>query len=80
MKIIFSILTFLLLTTNVSIAQENTNETSNDENSKNSLVLVGIEAMACQHGCADTIAANLKNPKGIKTAEVSYQKSNPNSL
>jgi len=36
-------------------------------------ILVAIEGMACQEGCADTIAENLRKVEGINTAEVSYK-------
>ncbi|WP_171036999.1 heavy-metal-associated domain-containing protein [Maribacter algarum] len=36
-------------------------------------ISVTIEGMACQEGCADTIAENLRKVEGINTAEVSYK-------
>ncbi|MFK7811141.1 MAG: heavy-metal-associated domain-containing protein [Maribacter sp.] len=36
-------------------------------------VTITIEGMACQEGCAETIAKNLKETEGIHTAKVSYE-------
>ncbi len=36
------------------------------------IAYVTIDGMACQEGCADIIAKNLKETKGIQSAEVSY--------
>ncbi|MFK7812634.1 MAG: heavy-metal-associated domain-containing protein [Maribacter sp.] len=36
-------------------------------------IIVTVEGMACQEGCADTIADNLRKTEGIKTAEVSFE-------
>lgn len=33
---------------------------------------ITIDGMACQEGCADTIAKNLEETQGIQSAEVSY--------
>lgn len=34
---------------------------------------VTVEGMACQEGCADAIAKNLEEIKGIQSAEVSFE-------
>lgn len=36
-------------------------------------VTITIDGMACQEGCADTIAKNLKKTEGIYSAQVSYE-------
>lgn len=33
---------------------------------------ITIDGMACQEGCANTIAKNLEETKGIQSAEISY--------
>ncbi|VAW15578.1 hypothetical protein MNBD_BACTEROID03-1889 [hydrothermal vent metagenome] len=36
--------------------------------------VITIDGMACQEGCADTIKTNLDGIKGVRSAEVSYDK------
>lgn len=36
-------------------------------------VIITIDGMACQEGCADAIGKNLKNTEGINSAQVSYE-------
>lgn len=62
------ILVFIVQCTSTKSTQNITDATSNKT------VLITIEGMACQEGCADTIKMNLEDLKGVQSAEVSYDK------
>lgn len=57
---------------NISLGQETTTETVESTTSTSATVILEIEGMACQEGCADAISANLKKTEGIDSAVVSY--------
>ncbi len=65
------ILLVLMTCTNVLTAQENGLNIQGNET-----VIIKIAGMACQEGCADKIAENLGNLKGVQSAEVSFETGN----
>lgn len=68
MKLYLSVLALFFIST-VSLAQEGTSKTK-----KNTSVIIEVEGMACQEGCADKISASLKETSGILVADVSYER------
>ena len=72
MKAIFSLMV-LLLSSNLAFAQAKQNNTLATEQIKLTTVVIGIEGMACQEGCADKISQNLQNTTGVTAAVVSYE-------
>mgnify|MGYP000701732501 CR=1 FL=1 len=73
MKPFLSILT-LFLACSFSFSQEIQNDTLTQQQQGLSIVIVSIEGMACQEGCADKIGLNLQNTLGVISAAVSYDK------
>jgi copper chaperone CopZ len=53
----------LCLTVNILEAQD----------TSNTIAIIEIDGMACQEGCADKIASNLKETEGVISAEVSFK-------
>ena len=78
MKINFLVLCTiaLCLTANLSVAQNNPNKVTIIENVQSTSIIIGIDGMACQEGCADKIAANLNEKEGVISAEVSFEEKN----
>lgn len=73
MKSFFTVLC-LFVVVYISFGQ-NIQDDSFDAIKKNlSIVLVGIESVACQEGCADKISDNLNKADGVVSAVVSYDK------
>jgi copper chaperone CopZ len=66
---LFITLTALFFVSTLSLAQE-----GRTESEKITSVLIEVEGMACQEGCADKISSNLIGTPGITTADVSYLK------
>lgn len=66
MRAILTIIFFF--TIGASMAQETTSDIK-----KVSTVVIEVEGMACQEGCADKISANLNDAIGVSVAEVSYE-------
>ncbi len=70
----------LIVTLLIVFASCNSTKTpiSNTENtivnSGNSTAIIGIEGMACQEGCADTIQASLLQLDGVEKATISFEK------
>ncbi|APQ17061.1 heavy-metal-associated domain-containing protein [Maribacter hydrothermalis] len=78
MKINFLALSIFIFCISVatSTAQDNSSAIAIIENAKTTEVLIGIDGMACQEGCADKIALNLMEIKGVSSAEVSFDQKN----
>lgn len=70
-KIIF--LFFFALTASFVQAQDLPTIKSRTVEFTTTTAYVTIEGMACQDGCADAIAVNLKETEGIQSAEVNYE-------
>ncbi|UWX54733.1 cation transporter [Maribacter litopenaei] len=66
---LFLTFTALFFVSTLSSAQEGPTEAE-----KITSVLIEVEGMACQEGCADKISSNLNGTPGITSAEVSYVK------
>lgn len=62
----------LLFAVNVCVGQESKTNTQINQKQKMRIATIGINGMACQAGCADKIAINLKKTKGVVSATVSY--------
>jgi copper chaperone CopZ len=60
----------------ISTAQENSSAIAIIENAKTTEVLIGIDGMACQEGCADKIALNLMEIEGVSSAVISFDQKN----
>lgn len=58
--------------TNVLIAQTPSSINKHAVEFTTTTAYITIDGMACQEGCADTIAKNLEETQGIQSAEVSY--------
>lgn len=68
-----AIFIFLVLMTCTSVLKAQDN---NLDNQGNQTVIITIEGMACQEGCADKIAENLGKLNGVQSAEVSFETGN----
>ncbi|MDO6471171.1 heavy-metal-associated domain-containing protein [Maribacter sp. 1_MG-2023] len=75
-KVLFLFVTIFTLATNVSLAQEDATLPDEIENSSSSTILVGIDGMACQEGCADKISSNLMETEGVVSSEISFENKN----
>jgi copper chaperone CopZ len=75
-KILYPFILVFCLTVQVSFAQEIASEQTIIESLKTTTATIGIEGMACQEGCADKIASNLRETEGIVSADVSYENKN----
>lgn len=64
-----TLILILLLSFGTTLAQKENNAT--EEMTK---VIIEVNGMACQEGCADKISSNLNENAGIAAAEVSYEK------
>jgi copper chaperone CopZ len=58
----------LVVSTGFLNAQENTSP-----NDLNQIAVISIKGMACQEGCSDKIAENLKSTTGVYSAAVSFE-------
>ncbi|SFR54230.1 heavy-metal-associated domain-containing protein [Maribacter stanieri] len=72
-KLLFLGLALFVLATNVSQAQESPIKI---ENRITNTIVVNIDGMACQEGCADKIASNLKTNDGVISADISFENKN----
>lgn len=72
MKAYFTIIMLAVLIPSISFAQESNNANTPITPVKMKSVIIGIDGMACQEGCADKIAENLKHTAGVKSVEVSF--------
>ncbi|WP_339650657.1 heavy metal-associated domain-containing protein [uncultured Maribacter sp.] len=63
----------LCLTANILVAQGTANSTTIIEPTLSTVVTIEINGMACQEGCADKIASNLNEKKGVISTEVSFK-------
>ena len=61
------------LTANILVAQDGSNAISIIEPASSTAVTMEIKGMACQEGCADKIASNLKEKKGVISVDVSFK-------
>ena len=77
-KILTLFISVFTLTTTVSLAQENPTSIIKLENRITKSVEIGIDGMACQEGCADKIASNLKEKDGVISADISFNNKNGN--
>ncbi|MEP2058323.1 MAG: heavy metal-associated domain-containing protein [Maribacter litoralis] len=77
-KLLALFITVFTLSTAVSFAQDNTNGVIKLENRITKSVEIGIDGMACQEGCADKIASNLKEKDGVISADISFDNKNGN--
>ena len=75
-KVLFLFVTIFTLATNVSLAQEDTTLPAEIVNSISNTVLVNIDGMACQEGCADKISSNLMETEGVVSSEISFENKN----
>ncbi|MEH6777020.1 heavy metal-associated domain-containing protein [Maribacter arcticus] len=78
MKINYLLLNIIMfcLTANILIAQDTSNTITVIESASSTVVTLEIDGMACQEGCADKIASNLNETKGVISAEVSFKDKN----
>ena len=60
----------IFLIVSMSLAAQDSSEVQTEQFSES--VVITIEGMACQEGCADTIQANLEKLSGVIAAEVSF--------
>ncbi|SHJ47538.1 Copper chaperone CopZ [Maribacter aquivivus] len=75
-KVLFLFVTIFTLATNASLAQEDATLPAEIESSFSSTILVGIDGMACQEGCADKISSNLMETEGVVSSEISFENKN----
>lgn len=75
-KVLFLFVTIFTLATNVSLAQEDATLPAEIISSISNTVLVNIDGMACQEGCADKISSNLMETEGVISSEISFENKN----
>ncbi len=75
MRNYFSLLIFLLFVSCTSTKNHQLAQKDSRANSNIAIATIIIDGMACQEGCADVIRKNLVDLEGIRSAEVSYDKS-----
>jgi copper chaperone CopZ len=63
----------LCLTVNILEAQDTSNTIAIIEPASTTVVIIEIDGMACQEGCSDKIASNLKKTEGVISADVSFK-------
>tara|TARA_R110000744_G_scaffold193675_4_gene312534 strand:- start:117 stop:440 length:324 start_codon:yes stop_codon:yes gene_type:complete len=63
----------LCLNTNILVAQDTSNTVAIIEPALSTVVILEIDGMACQEGCADKIASNLNETEGVISAKVSFK-------
>ncbi|MDF4203558.1 heavy-metal-associated domain-containing protein [Maribacter sp. SA7] len=72
-KILILFVSIFTLTTQVSLAQEGETIIVEDLVSDSSTILLTIEGMACQEGCADKISSNLMESEGVVSSDISFK-------
>ncbi|TDS12675.1 copper chaperone CopZ [Maribacter caenipelagi] len=75
-KILTLFVTIFTLAINVSLAQEDAALPAEIEHNSARTILVAIEGMACQEGCADKISSNLTDSDGVVSSEISFENKN----
>lgn len=71
MKLFLSIVS-LFLAFNLGYSQDSKSDSLIGTEQNLCTAIIGIDGMACQEGCADKIAMNLQNTKGVFYTTVSY--------
>jgi len=61
------------LTSQATLAQEDDTLATEVINSDSKTILIGIEGMACQEGCADKISSNLMESEGVVSSDISFK-------
>ncbi|MEP2237510.1 MAG: heavy-metal-associated domain-containing protein [Maribacter sp.] len=72
-KILILFVSIFTLTTQVSLAQEGETIIVEDLVSDSNTILLNIEGMACQEGCADKISSNLMESEGVVSSDISFK-------
>ena len=72
-KVLFLFVTIFTLATNVSFAQEGEALPTEILAGNSTTILLTIEGMACQEGCADKISSNLMETEGVVSSNISFK-------
>lgn len=72
-KIVVLFIAMFTLVINNCLAQEGEALPAEILTNDNSTILVTIEGMACQEGCADKISSNLMDSEGVVSSEISFE-------
>ena len=72
-KILILFVTLFTLTSQATLAQEDDTLPTEVINSDSKTILIGIEGMACQEGCADKISSNLMESEGVVSSDISFK-------
>lgn len=72
-KILILFVTLFTLTSQATLAQEDDTLPTEVINSDSKTILIGIEGMACQEGCADKISSNLMEREGVVSSDISFK-------
>lgn len=74
MRIFIPLFVLLFITGCGSVKNNPDNASAKKNSPTTSIADISIEGMACQAGCADVIQLNLSELKGVKVAEVNFDK------
>ncbi|MDP5060644.1 MAG: cation transporter [Maribacter sp.] len=72
-KIVVLFIAMFTLVINNCLAQEGEALPAEILTNDSSTILVTIEGMACQEGCADKISSNLMDSEGVVSSEISFE-------
>jgi len=72
-NILILFVTLFTLTSQATLAQEDDTLATEVINSDSKTILIGIEGMACQEGCADKISSNLMESEGVVSSDISFK-------
>ncbi|WP_405412320.1 heavy-metal-associated domain-containing protein [Maribacter sp. Asnod1-A12] len=72
-KILILFVTLFTLTSQATLAQEDDTLPTEVINSDSKTILIGIDGMACQEGCADKISSNLMESEGVVSSDISFK-------
>lgn len=76
LKVLVLFIALFTLAINNCLAQEGEALPAEISINDSSTILVTIEGMACQEGCADKISSNLMDSDGVVSSEISFENKN----
>ena len=72
-KILILFITIFTISTSASFAQQGETLPNEILVGNSTTILLTIEGMACQEGCADKISSNLMESEGIVSSDISFK-------
>lgn len=72
-KILILFITIFTISTSASFAQEGETLANEILVGNSTTILLTIEGMACQEGCADKISSNLMETEGVVSSDINFK-------